>query len=88
MPIFELKESTMCGWGYMHGLFGSIFMMFFGLVFWIVIIGAAYLVIRNISQKGGNLLSSETPLDILKKRYARGEITKDEFEQMKRDLLT
>ena len=29
---------------------------------------------------------SETPLEILKKRYARGEITRDQFEQMKRDL--
>ena len=28
----------------------------------------------------------ETPLDILKKRYARGEISRDDFEQMKKDL--
>jgi len=28
----------------------------------------------------------ETPLDILKRRYANGEITKDEFEQMKKDV--
>jgi len=29
---------------------------------------------------------SETPIDILKKRYAKGEITKEQFDQMKRDL--
>ena len=30
--------------------------------------------------------SAESPLDILKRRYAKGEISKDEYEQIKRDL--
>lgn len=29
----------------------------------------------------------ETPLDILRRRYASGEITKEQFEQMKKDIL-
>ncbi|MFQ5946481.1 MAG: SHOCT domain-containing protein [Anaerolineae bacterium] len=29
---------------------------------------------------------SETPLEILRKRYAKGEITREEFDEMKRDL--
>ncbi len=62
--------------------------MWFGWIFWIVIIGlVVYLIIRFTNQSGGTSnYSNETPLDVLKKRYARGEITKDEFESMKKDL--
>lgn len=30
---------------------------------------------------------SETPLEILRRRYAAGELTKEQFEQMKRDVV-
>ncbi len=34
----------------------------------------------------GETTPSETPQGILQRRYARGEITKEEFDQMKQDL--
>jgi uncharacterized membrane protein len=31
-------------------------------------------------------LNEQLPLEILKARYARGEITKEEYDQMRKDL--
>lgn len=51
----------------------------------VLFIVAIYLVLRNTSQSR-NLQNGETALEILKKRYARGEITREQFEEMKKDL--
>ncbi|HEX2865829.1 MAG TPA: SHOCT domain-containing protein [Ignavibacteriales bacterium] len=64
--------------------------MMAGPLFWIVVIGVIVYAILNRSRHypGGPGLphQEETPLDILKKRYAKGEITRDQYEQMKKDL--
>jgi hypothetical protein len=42
--------------------------------------------LENITGEPGPSITPGSPLDILKARYAKGEITKEDFEQMKKDL--
>lgn len=62
-------------------------MMGFGGLGLIIIIVAIYLVIKYMPNLEHHLGSQETALDILKKRFANGEISKEEFEKKKRILL-
>lgn len=65
------------GWGWV-----------FPLVFWGGIIATIVFLVRGAGQGGAGSPppGGETALDILKKRYARGQITKAEFDEMRRDL--
>jgi len=80
----------MMGWGnqgysmWGMGWFGGLIMIFF----WIIIIVGAVLVIRYfMADKGGTLGASERdPLEILRERYAKGEIDTQEFEERKNNL--
>ena len=70
-------------WGHM--------MPFGGMFFWIGLLLAVIILITVLARKSGKSGNSpgperESPLDILKKRYARGELTKEEFERMKREI--
>jgi len=70
------------GWGGMW--FGWIFLLvILGFIIW----GVVSVVNNNREHDRQHYMShGESALDILKKRYARGEINKEQFEQMKRYL--
>jgi putative membrane protein len=66
------------GWGWMPLLI----IVFWGLVIWGIV--AAVRSSRHGCGHGAS--TNESALDVLKVRYARGEITKREYEEKKRDL--
>ena len=70
------------GWGMSWGMgFGWII----GFIFLIVII---WLLVRTVNQNSSSQSSiNKSALDILKERYARGEIDKNDFEERKKDLM-
>ena len=72
--------------GWMGFGFGWIFM----LAFWIIIIWAIVAFVRWVAMQGrqGEMMpKGKSALDILKERYAKGEIDKKEFEEKKKDLM-
>ncbi len=60
--------------------------LFMGILFLIVIGVLIYFIIHFAKSRNAIGFSNDTPSDILKKRYAKGEITKEEFDGMKNDL--
>jgi putative membrane protein len=78
------------GWG-MHPMWGvwgvwGIGMLLMMLVFWGVVIVGIVLAIRWLAGQGRGARASDPALDILRQRYARGDISKEEFDAKKRDL--
>ena len=73
------------GWGNTMGWGFSIVGWLFMIIFWVLIILGVVALIRYLG-KSGSSRGDKTPLDILKERYARGEIDKKEFEEKKKDL--
>ena len=71
------------GWGGGSG-FGMIGM----LLWWVLIVLGIVLIAKWLLSggPGGGRAAGDRALEILKERYARGDIDKDEFEQKKRDL--
>lgn len=77
------------GWGAM--MFGGLGM----LVFWGLVLGVVVWAVRGFAglnpphpPSGAASKSQPTALELLQARYARGEISREEYETIRRDLQT
>ena len=78
--------------GYGFGAFGWMFMI----IFWVIIIGLGFWLVARIFPQVTNTLSStnargqnqreESGLEIIKRRYALGEITETEYQEIRQTL--
>jgi len=87
----------MMGYNYYYGsnvpYHNGGFEMFATLLFWVVIIALGVYLIKHFHCKGKRCGhgtcggENSSAMDILKERYAKGEIEKKEFEEKKKDLM-
>lgn len=96
--IVPLIVGLVSGWGYYDGwrmmgpgMMGGYGFMWFMPIFGIVILGLIIWAIiaavgRPGESRGQGSATTDSALEILKQRYARGEIGKEEYEQKRKDL--
>jgi putative membrane protein len=84
----------MWGWpnmmgGFYGGGLGWIGMVFGFIFFILAVIGIIFLIVwlvKRSNYPGAENRAESKSLEVLKERYAKGEITKDQFDNMKKDL--
>jgi putative membrane protein len=83
------------GFGGLEFLWGLL-MMFLMVLFWGGLLALGYFLVRALIRSGQDRRSPHSDagpsgsqaLEILRERYARGEITKEQFEEIRRDLAS
>ena len=101
LVILILLGGGMMGFGmmgpWMFGMIGGYFSPWWGilmLIFWVAVIGGIALLTIWFLRSSGPTTTlvgpatrpEETSLEILKRRYAKGQIKKEQFAQMRKDL--
>lgn len=77
-PMMWNRYGMMNGFGWTGYLIGIIILIIIGLTI--------FFVIKLVLKKYNNLQKIESPIDVLKNRYAKGEISKKDYELMKKDI--
>lgn len=95
--VLPLVFGLISGWQYgswgmmgpgMMGGFGWMWLMpIFFIIFWGLVIWGIVALVRGLSEsRGSDSSKADSALEVLKKRYAQGEINKEEYEGKKKDL--
>jgi putative membrane protein len=76
----------MWGWPGMMGFGG--FGMIFGFIFFVaILVGIIFLIVWLVKRSGStNTVKNNNSLEILKYRYAKGELTKEQYDSIKKDI--
>lgn len=74
------------GYGMGYGTYGWTHMMspMGGGLFMLLLVVLVFVLVARVMRRDSG--ATETPLDILKRRYAKGEISREDFERMKQDI--
>lgn len=83
-----MGPGMMGGWGGWGGG-ANLWLGLLTMLFWVLILaGIGLVVVWAVRHMGPRETTDSSPraLDILKERYARGELTREQYEQMRRDL--
>lgn len=93
LVLIPLISGLVFGWGYggwgmmgpgMMGGFGGMGLMF---LVWIGVLGLIiWAVVAAVRHPAESSVLADPPLHVLKRRYASGEISKEEYEEKKKDL--
>jgi putative membrane protein len=89
-PAWAQERAYEWGWGMHHPIWGlwgiwGVAMMLMMFVFWTVAIIGIVIGMRWLARQGRES-KSDAAFEILRQRYARGDINREEFEARKRDL--
>lgn len=84
--VLDLIQGMMWMWPWGFGL-GMGLMVFLMILFWASIIVGAYFLFSSLFRPRRPYRSGrDEALEIARQRYARGEITREEFEEIKKNL--
>jgi len=74
-------------WDWGAGVWGHGFGWLLMILFWVLIIAGIIVLVKWLASGATPGASpGKRALEILKERYARGDITRDQYEQMRRDI--